>query len=375
FASLCDDDGTDVSIATVAALRKSACLADDTESPDCPGIITAEGVNTDIWTARAVEDNGTTKLTIRETVKKVYAENDSPTEFLTTDATSETELDAELGDVANLESPDVNWLTLNDSTTNNNLGGSDESGAFSFRAVWPRVEPETEDTIKFFAGILPETNLGVPLAAEEGAPTTATWHGFLSLDRGESSLYQLDDLVLTIDFTNDIGTITSTPTRLTLLDVSTVGSPNAGTFEINGKFDEYGLVYGTVGLRLNGSLATEHTGTLTGLIGEKGVVGAFISNNDDEQYGGAFVANGKVCSDNPFHRLCGTQFNDIRQGIVDTCSANPAPVPDDKNKCAVFKPLLCAVDSENINPFDNPFAPLCEDVLGIAGFRQEACLE
>ncbi|MCA8835266.1 MAG: hypothetical protein K8953_09295, partial [Proteobacteria bacterium] len=87
FASLCDGDGTDQSIAAVKTLRRNACLADtpaSRASGNCPTILTAEGVNTDIWTARAVEDNGTTKLTFREMVKKVYAENDSPTAFLAT---------------------------------------------------------------------------------------------------------------------------------------------------------------------------------------------------------------------------------------------------------------------------------------------------
>ena len=68
FVPLCNNDGTADSIREVKALRKTACLADDSVNPNCPAIITAEGVNTDIWTARAVKNDGT-KLTIRETIE------------------------------------------------------------------------------------------------------------------------------------------------------------------------------------------------------------------------------------------------------------------------------------------------------------------
>ena len=393
FAPLCNDDGTADSIREVKALRKTACLADDTENPLCPAIITAEGVNTDIWTARAVKNDGT-KLTIRETIERVYdtvnPENDRTTEFWVIDMPEDeafvlADEKTKIGELANLQTPDFNQLTLADTyynatDTQIDLGGDDTDGAIAFRAEW-RVGAST--TIKHFAGILPTTNLGAPLVAlnEAGAVTTATWHGAVSLDRGVNR-YRSHDLVLTINFASDIRTITSPRTNLSATGFS--GS-TLGTLRITARFDEYGLITGTTDLRL-GSSRTDYTGTLTGLIGEQGVVGAFISDSTStEDYAGVFVANGNVCKNNPFDPICGADFNDKREEIVNKCDGL-AILPEDKEDCAKAAPFIChlngtyATEFAAFGNYANPFAVLCDGdgtpaaLEAAALLQQEACL-
>ncbi|MCA8833797.1 MAG: hypothetical protein K8953_01820, partial [Proteobacteria bacterium] len=343
FVKLCEGDGTDEAMRQAKALRQEACLIDIKESEetmdrevraDCATAthIKAGGASANLWTYTAKESDGTTDLTIRETIERTYDTNDSKTDFWVADKTAEELLTISNSNTApnsNLAgAPAFNRLDLANTYDDPRgtgrtigFGGDAEDGAISFRAEW---RDGGTTTFKHFAGILPTTNLGAPLVAEAGKPTTATWHGVIVLEVGigsGSALYQANDLVLTVDFANDIGTIASKPNRIDLFNDGYSGT-SQGTLEIDGTFNEYGLLSGTVGLRLNGSISTERTGTLTGLIGAEGVVGAFISNQEasDNPYAGVFVANDNVCGQNPFDVLCGADFKEQRNQVVINCS-------------------------------------------------------
>ncbi|MCA8835975.1 MAG: hypothetical protein K8953_12920, partial [Proteobacteria bacterium] len=150
-----------------------------------------------------------------------------------------------------------------------------------------------------FAGILDTTNLGKPLVEVTG--TTATWLGQLGfMGRGDSSLH---DFALTITFTDTGGTIEGSVADVTFAD-------STNDFFIKGDFNSQGVInppknpqgvaISRLGTTYFGSESSPtNTGFLTGLIGQEGAVGAFVSttntiNNNDGlgefPYAGGFVA-------------------------------------------------------------------------------------
>ena len=212
-----------------------------------------------------------------------------------------------------------------------------------------------------------------------GAATTATWHGFVGLNYGDSR-YESNKLVLTINFDSfNLGRIT-TPANAPVSLVNTSPARDIlGTLQIAGAFDDYGLVTGVTILTFrvapSGSSRT-HNGILTGLIGEDGVVAAFISNKaSDQPHAGVFAANDNVCANNPFDETCLlTQYNTERERIIAKCSVRPAPMNDDE--CDnLLKPVMCIP----AGTYSNPFVALCEnngtkeDLRKVALLRQKAC--
>ncbi|MCA8833724.1 MAG: hypothetical protein K8953_01450, partial [Proteobacteria bacterium] len=122
-------------------------------------------------------------------------------------------------------------------------------------------------TNKLYVGLLQDTALGAPLRS--GTATSATWDATVS--------------VISYD-----GATVATPANKTFkLEINYGGAgentlavmgteTNIGTlgaFRIDGKFTRNGVIYGTVDFAGNAG-----TGTLTGLIGDAGVVGIFKSD-------------------------------------------------------------------------------------------------
>ena len=180
---------------------------------------------------------------------------------------------------------------------------------------------------KLYAGILSTTNVGARL---ETNPVTAEWSGQIQLARGYDTPDDLTDIrnnanpsVMTpdgyaddADGTNILNPITGgikldavrnqiteafVPRDFTLLvsfdtDGGVIASKNpiditdGQMFNINGRFNDKGIIYGTTNYGKDGAVSN---GSLTGLIGASGAVGAFISEGDDNPYGiyaGGFVA-------------------------------------------------------------------------------------
>ncbi|MCA8834798.1 MAG: hypothetical protein K8953_06880, partial [Proteobacteria bacterium] len=243
--------------APALALRQSRCLANPAIDPSCGGILTTYCATNDVtacpnvtyadWLAVA------TPLATRTTPT---AKN----EFLQGTATG-------LITIADANSTAVTLATAKyDGVA---LGGESADG-FAYYS----------DNTNHYAGILLNTDLGAPLTASSAV---ALWRGQFSVLEGAGAVVS-SSFVLGVSFT----------------DTATGGTINgeSGTLDyaFTGTFDNRGVIDGTinrsvvVGTSPNQTLATR-AGTLTGLIGFDGAVGAFHSNAGvaDSYYGG-FVA-------------------------------------------------------------------------------------
>ena len=150
---------------------------------------------------------------------------------------------------------------------------------------------------KYYAGLLSDTDLGSRITDPN---TSAIWDaklkGVLRISGPLSipQLYSNPRFKMQVIFDGSEGTISSgtysggvfTNGQISarFANAVTGSTINLGNFNIQGKFGHDGLLYGTVGL---GS-GTE--GTLTGLIGVDGAVGAFAFASNAVSYAGGFVA-------------------------------------------------------------------------------------
>ncbi len=137
---------------------------------------------------------------------------------------------------------------------------------------------------RYYAGLLPSTDLGEPLTA---APAQGTWKGQIQ-SVGEVVLNSAFDINFTFNTTTKGGTIAA----------YVVDSANA--LRIDGVFDDQGVLtgstqWGSTGQNRqvgnpNGGLISP--GTLRGLIGQEGAVAAFISEQTGVQSSGTPSADG-----------------------------------------------------------------------------------
>ncbi len=170
-----------------------------------------------------------------------------------------------------------------------------------------RAERDNKNGVAFFnygnhyAGILSGTDLGAPITETEG---TAMWNGYFRTNGSRiflgfcnscpkrnryvtTGVYK--EFVLTINFGagEQAGTIGAT--------VSFDGYIDYDDYLLEGNFDSSGIITGTVKRPLyhhSDNRILEGNATLTGLIGEEGAVGAFISDETGKLgYSGGFVAS------------------------------------------------------------------------------------
>ncbi len=179
-------------------------------------------------------------------------------------------------------------LTLAD----NDLGGLNTDGVAFFRGSF------SNNAIYSYAGILSGTNLGAPLTAQTAM---GTWNGRFQT-MGEhtipSGFVGKPPISVSVStaFQLEVGFAPNTITAFVRIgDVGTIH------YLLNGTYTDNGLITGNVILaRFNVGARTVATsgrinttdGTLTGLIGSGGAVGAFISADDGttKHYAGGFVA-------------------------------------------------------------------------------------
>ena len=150
------------------------------------------------------------------------------------------------------------------------LGGEAADGVAFYTGI------RTNIGRRFFSGITSGTDLGKPVTSKAGA----TWTGQLSTRQhiGNGNIRaNYGDITLTVRYNETGGTISGG------LSANPLTSPNY-TYEIRGRFNEDGLVEGNVNTRT--SSGGFEPGFLSGLIGEQGIVGAFIAPN----VAGGFVA-------------------------------------------------------------------------------------
>ncbi len=147
---------------------------------------------------------------------------------------------------------------------------------------------------KYRAGLLTGTDLGAPLT---DSPSRAEWKGTFQSVRAPAG---------SEDYTSVI--VTDFKLKVTFGGAGLVGD-EAGSVEafvahnlgsnfyllLEGKYDSAGVITGTTNLAIftnrnrNQPADTSQVGTLTGLIGEDGAVGAFLSDGVGDNYAGGFV--------------------------------------------------------------------------------------
>ncbi len=175
-------------------------------------------------------------------------------------------------------------LTLDDNIFQDG-GGDATDGVFFVRAD-KNTDSDDADSY-FYAGIIPETDLGAPLTQTTG---TATWSGrFKAAMSGGILRYFSRDFTLDITFNATGGEISAI-----------VAGRTVDYFEVDGTFNNRGVISGTANhvYYENGRIGNVtgdivNSGPLRGLIGEEGAVGAFISNRQTGStsgFAGGFVA-------------------------------------------------------------------------------------
>ena len=150
------------------------------------------------------------------------------------------------------------------------LGGDAADGVAFYTGV------RTDIGRRFYSGLISGTDLGKPLTGDEG---TATWYGQMSTrqNNGRAIVTNYGDIQITLNFSGTGGTITGG------LPAHALNSPGYA-YDIAGWFNEDGFVDGNVNTRTSsGGL---EIGFLSGLIGQQGIVGAFVAPN----VAGGFVA-------------------------------------------------------------------------------------
>ena len=186
-------------------------------------------------------------------------------------------------------SPRVYSLTLADVT----LNGSASDGVAFFKGGLDIIEIELSEYA--YAGILSDTDLGAPLTPSSG---TAHWQGkFISAFNNKNTVdFIRRNFTLEIDFDNagsgNAGKITA------VIDATTDTTTDT-EFEIDGVFNSQGVISGVVSTIRTLPFPEEslsdnryrNRGLLTGLIGEQGAIGAFVSlPHIRSGFAGGFVA-------------------------------------------------------------------------------------
>ncbi len=137
---------------------------------------------------------------------------------------------------------------------------------------------------KYYAGLLPTTNLGAPITDSNTSTIWEAKFGAISVPFGSARVYSNLDFKMQVIFDGSTGTISSgtessgafTPGQIAVpYTQAGVDNGNSSNFNIQGSFGSDGLLYGTV-----------NSNPLTGLIGQDGAVGAFAGN----EFAGGFVA-------------------------------------------------------------------------------------
>ncbi len=168
-------------------------------------------------------------------------------------------------------------LTLADG----DLGGQSADGVAYMSGI---QSSGSSITAHHYAGILSGTYLGAVLDA---APVTATWSGELGMIVSRTTVAPRD-ITLNINFARK---------GITIADTKTSANTHFVNFN-NLVWDEHGVITGGITYNPGAALndATNSPGTVRGLIGKHGAVGAFISTHGDADtdpntpYAGGFVA-------------------------------------------------------------------------------------
>ena len=178
------------------------------------------------------------------------------------------------------------------------LGGDATDGVDFFPAVITIYGYNTSGTSQnYFAGLWDSTDLGaaIPLSTNFNNEASAMWKGKFSVFQGANARFDTD-FMLEVDFINN--------------GVRTVTAIEAGAedYYLSGRYIANGLMTGVVRRAANANNSSPKNGLISGLIGQEGLVAAFVSNiggsgmdaenrdtikggTGDTGYAGGFVAS------------------------------------------------------------------------------------
>ncbi|MGU9962826.1 MAG: hypothetical protein ACNYPD_01835 [Candidatus Halichondribacter symbioticus] len=275
------------------------------------------------------------------------------------------------------------------------IGGHTDSGFAYAYIPGGRGANGIIGTDRYYAGLLSGTNVGTPLVDNSA---DGDWHGQLAIVNGygDNVRAKTSDFVLTVNFDNK--TIDSG-------DVAVLD----GLFNIDGRFTDTGVIYGVTSFRDRASRGKElllidfkrqtapglySRGSVTGVIGINGAVGAFISSgegigghgadakNTFGEYAGGFVARQAapppaessclhssnllnadcIAEDAQYYDICVTtaQINSVATAkfctdsdvvtryIARETACASADLSDENDDCAPVLAQLCDFNSGNI---------------------------
>ncbi len=201
-----------------------------------------------------------------------------------------------------------------------------------------------------YAGIFSGTDLGAPVTQTSG---TASWVGRFQAINFTTN----EEFVLEIDFDG-------TGDKAGYIKAFVQARSWSRHFYIDGSYNAHGVITGTVDFGIftnddrDGSTRTPN-GTLTGLIGQDGAVGAFHSNHTGGGgYAGGFVARpandadkvylNRICDEDPFGYLCYLETDKQRDKIIECTEGSNAGTPG------------CARAVQLNSCLTNPFATNCK---------------
>ena len=214
--------------------------------------------------------------------------------------------------------------------------------------------------VKYYAGILADTDLGGPLVAPpmESLDTKGEvdWDMVISIMIDERAVQKLTGTKLFIHFANKTFQSRNGDSPIDF-DTGNFGSKDK--FFIDGGFTTAGIVYGTTKLGSNRNTGTHSDGTLTGLIGSKGLVAAFVSDGagNTNEYVGGFVAD----NDDPaFDIDCSVGSNAFNPELCLVASRaalctgrDGLSVTDESCKTAEIRGVICAAQGDFANLADS----------------------
>ena len=231
--------------------------------------------NTADWETGAVRADGTTRLTILSDTTAI--EGASPVANFYKHGTG-------FGSATNLQTETLHLGNYTDALGDNYSLGGDATDGVTFTSA------TVSSATKRYVGLLSTTSLGNPVSHTD---PRATWFGRLALInaslKGNNVPYNAD-FALIVNFRDRSISSPDIAIPFALLDDGVADELN-----ISGRYDGHGLIRGTAIYKNNGDAGavTTTSGYLSGLIGERGAIGAFVSitgTGANDAYAGGFVA-------------------------------------------------------------------------------------
>ncbi|MCA8834342.1 MAG: hypothetical protein K8953_04575, partial [Proteobacteria bacterium] len=306
---------------TCASVISTNCTGDAPFSPAC---VPAGTLPISAWLYGATNKDNTARLEILEEV----GTDDAYTNYIQGDETG-LNIDV-LYDQDTLRAGAIIRSGVLSITDLDNVNDNATGGVATARISSPEFTDNPLGTKhRYYAGLLSNVDLGGPLIDNSA---DGIWNASFYVLYGTSSGRAQADIETSLIVNFDAKSIKTRE----LADIYGPADPvvlgaGAGRITINANFTTAGLIYGRSSWsdgRLDGNSSA---GTLTGLIGKYGAIGAFvgsgknISGNTQGEYAGGFVAAPVDCTrqtGNPFYRLCDASTEPVMMAQDAVCDAD-----------------------------------------------------